>query len=87
VWSPLQRERVQVSQREFGAPGLESTGAMLTTQDGRYFQIEQLRCGETFSTQPGTRAVSVNPIVGQGGRDDIGVNDEHAHPAMWTPPS
>jgi hypothetical protein len=87
VWGTLQRERVQVGQRELGPPGAECTGAKLTTQHGHDFQIEQLWRGEAFPPQPGPGTVSIAAVISEGGRDDAGVNDEHARPATWTPPS
>ena len=58
------RHRDEVVQRELGAPPVEPAGCDLTTEHGRDFDVQQVRCGELLAAQAVTQTVAVGAVVG-----------------------
>jgi hypothetical protein len=71
----------EVGESELGTAKIDRTRTQLPAQDGRNFQVHQLGCSKDFPANPGSRPVAVVSVVGECGRDDAGVNDEHVRPA------
>src|ERR1019366_23493 len=86
VWGSAQRQLDQVGQRERGSARIQRSGAQSATDHRGCLEVDQFGGRERVSAQPGARAVALGAVVGEGGREHAGVNDEHGPAAEpWWP--
>ena len=77
---PLQRQRQQIGYGEVGSSCFELPRHDLSSPDGGDLQVDQLRRGERLATKARASGVAVRIVVGEGGGQDAGINDDHDPP-------
>jgi hypothetical protein len=72
-----ERERDQIGESQIAAPTVEVTTALPLAQYRYHLQIDDLGRGETLAPESSPSPVPVRAIVGQSGREDASVDDDH----------
>ena len=78
---PVHRQRRQIRQGQRRSAVVEHPHPVLTTQHRGDLQVDQFWYCQRLTTKPGASGIPVGAVVGQGDREDAGVNDEHGPPA------
>ena len=84
---PLQRQRPEIRHGEVSSSRFELTRHDLSLPAGGDLQVDQFRGGESVATKARASGIAVRIVVGQGGRQDAGINDDQDPPGGSRSPS
>lgn len=81
VIDPSQRQNAEVFQGEGRPAGVDLPAARKTPPHRDDLQINDARCRQVLTAQPGAERVALRAVVEQRDGEDARVNDEHARTA------
>lgn len=75
----------EIRERELGAPPIESSQRRVPAEHRSDLEIDQLGRREILRLETVARVVAIGAVVGERGREDACVNDEHgrSEPRAW----
>src|SRR5450759_2971938 len=84
---PLQRQRQEIRHGKVRSSRFELPRHDLSSPYGGDLQVDQFRRGESLATKGRASGVAVRIVVGEGGGQDAGINDDHDPPGGSRSPS
>ena len=87
MWDPLQRECREIRHGEVGPSHFQLPDHDLSSPDRCDLQIDQFRRGQSVAVKAQAGCIAIRGVVGEGGGQDTGVNDDHDPPGGSRSPS